>query len=446
MTGAGVAASRGAPVTAFVVLSVLRWLPLALVLPVEVLLLEARGYGPGAIGVLVAAIGVTTAALELPTGGVADVVGRRAVLVVAAAAQVASLLVLALASQFAVLLAGVMVFAASKALASGPLEAWFVDAVAGCAASADRDAIVTRGLGLAGAAVAMALAVGSIAGGGLTALGSALGLAPEGTAPVIAYSLPVLVGAALGVVGIVALVVVVREAPAEAPGAEPMARPLRRALRDVPDTVRSSVALVGRDPVLRPMALRWLLVPAGFLAFELLTPVRLGELVATPGAAATSMGVIAAVCFAAQGAGAAAAARLAALGRLRVAAAGTVAAGCAFALAGQGGVGVLAVAVVGAHLVGGPLDALLGPVVHARVGSRQRSTVLSAASLAGQLSVAVLAPTSGVLAARAGPGAAFALAGGLTALGALPLRQVARAVAQGRPEPGPSVPAAATPT
>jgi hypothetical protein len=211
-------------------------------------------------------------------------------------------------------------------------------------------------------------------------------------------------------------------------------------VRDVPVTVRSSVALVGRAPVLRPMTLRWLLVPAGFLGFELLTPVRLGDLVATPGAAATSMGLIAAACFVGQAATAATASRLAGLGRLRVAALGTVAAGGAFASAGQGGLGVLATAVVAAHLVAGPLDPLLGTVVHARVDARQRSTVLSVSSLAGQLSVAVLAPTLGVVAAGAGVGPAFVLAGGLTALGALPLGRVARALRSDHPVQGPSAP------
>src|SRR4051812_49517099 len=68
----------------FVFLTALRWFPVGLYIPVAVLLMQARGLDLATVGGLYAIYGIVTVALELPTGGLADVVGRRLVLVVAA--------------------------------------------------------------------------------------------------------------------------------------------------------------------------------------------------------------------------------------------------------------------------------------------------------------------------------------------------------------------------
>ena len=65
----------------FGVLTALGFMPLGLLVPTYVLLLTARGFGPTAIGALIAATAVVTLVLELPTGGLADVIGRRVVLI-----------------------------------------------------------------------------------------------------------------------------------------------------------------------------------------------------------------------------------------------------------------------------------------------------------------------------------------------------------------------------
>ena len=81
----------------FALLSALRWFPVGLTIPVNVLLMQARGLDLAVIGGLYAIYGIVTIALELPTGGLADVVGRRTVLVAASIATTVSLLVAAVA-------------------------------------------------------------------------------------------------------------------------------------------------------------------------------------------------------------------------------------------------------------------------------------------------------------------------------------------------------------
>ena len=90
----------------FLVLSALRWFPVGLVIPVMVLLFRARGLDITTVAVVMAAYSITTAAFELPTGGLADVVGRRPVLIAASALFVVQNLVLGLGQSATALAAG----------------------------------------------------------------------------------------------------------------------------------------------------------------------------------------------------------------------------------------------------------------------------------------------------------------------------------------------------
>jgi MFS family permease len=69
----------------FTVLTALRWLPTGLLLPVMVLFEQGRGLTLAQIGVVSASQSVVVMLLELPTGGLADVMGRRPVLLAATA-------------------------------------------------------------------------------------------------------------------------------------------------------------------------------------------------------------------------------------------------------------------------------------------------------------------------------------------------------------------------
>jgi len=154
----------------FALLSALRWFPVGLYLPVAILLMQARGLDLATIGGLYAIYGVVTVGLELPTGGLADVVGRRAVLVTAALATTLSLAIAAVAHDVPTFAIGMVVGAVGRALGSGPLDAWFVDAVH----AVDPEASVRHGLSRAQSAEALALGLGAILGGFTPAIVSAI--------------------------------------------------------------------------------------------------------------------------------------------------------------------------------------------------------------------------------------------------------------------------------
>src|ERR1051325_10127126 len=75
----------------FVVLSFLRWFGTGGVIPPTVVLLQDRGLSLAAIGVAAAVQSIVVLVLELPTGGLADTLGARRVLLLACAFDLAAL-------------------------------------------------------------------------------------------------------------------------------------------------------------------------------------------------------------------------------------------------------------------------------------------------------------------------------------------------------------------
>ncbi|NNH24459.1 MFS transporter, partial [Pseudokineococcus marinus] len=161
----------------YVALTALRWFPTGLLVPVLVLLAVDRGLSLTEVGLVAAAQGVVVLLLELPTGGLADALGRRPLLVVAGIVGTAALAVLLVAGSPAVYAAAFALMGVWRALDSGPLQSWYVDA----ALAADTDPRGAGGgpggaqerveAGVARGAVALNAAVGAgaLASGGLVA-------------------------------------------------------------------------------------------------------------------------------------------------------------------------------------------------------------------------------------------------------------------------------------
>ena len=75
----------------YLVLVGLRWLPTGLLIPVTVLLALSRGLSLTEIGLVFSLQGLVVLALELPTGGLSDSLGRRPVLILASLVGLVSL-------------------------------------------------------------------------------------------------------------------------------------------------------------------------------------------------------------------------------------------------------------------------------------------------------------------------------------------------------------------
>ena len=89
----------------FLVVLGLRWLTVGLIIPTLILAMQSRGLSLTEIGLVLATYSITVAILELPTGGLADALGRRPVLALASAISLAGLLIFLVAQNTLVFIA-----------------------------------------------------------------------------------------------------------------------------------------------------------------------------------------------------------------------------------------------------------------------------------------------------------------------------------------------------
>ncbi|MET8307984.1 MFS transporter [Micromonospora sp. NPDC005173] len=347
----------------------LRWLPTGLMIPVMILLMQERGLSLPQIGLVFTAQGLLVLALELPTGGLADALGRRPVLLAAGALNLVSLSLFAVADSFWMFFLVWALQGVYRALDSGPLESWYVDATL----AADPEAEYERGLGHAGTVSGVAIGAGALLGGGLVALG------PIG--PVSALTVPVLAAVVAQSAALVALVVLlVEQRPATGVAA------LRASVSQAPRMIGEAVGLLRRSRVLLALVSVELFWGFGMITFESLLPVRLAEVVGDPERAAALLGPANSAAWLASAAGAAltplllrwpGAAPGAAL--LRILQGVTVVGMGLFA----GPVGVL-VAYLACYTVHGASNPLHSGLLHRQVDGPYRTSVLSLNSMMAQ--------------------------------------------------------------
>lgn len=370
----------------FVALTFLRWFPTGLLIPVLVLLMVGRGLSLPTVGAVFASYGVVTLLLELPTGGLADVIGRRTVLALAELVTIAAMLVIAVGQTVPVLLAGTMLAGVGRALGSGPLEAWYVDA----AHAVDPLTDLKPALARAGAAGAVGLALGALAGGAVVA---ATSLPDSGDGVLLSVSVPYLVSAAFGLVHLAGIVAWVRDPARSVP------RPGWRAvLFDVPRTVVAGGRLVSTNRVLRRISLRAAVMGIVLTTAEVLSPVQFEESIGADGYAVLVTGAFL---------GTAAGSHLGPLvGRLSGGTGRGIVTATVLGAVGLAGLalptwGAAAAAYVFLYASLGLDEPLLGELLHAETASDQRATVISVQSLVlqgggtvGNLAVPLLAATA----------------------------------------------------
>ncbi|MFD8234445.1 MFS transporter [Streptomyces sp. NPDC059696] len=414
LPGASTARRRYATVCA------LLWLPSGLGLASMVLLLSERGMSLATIAGLFAAQSLTVAALELPTGGLSDVLGRRPVLAVAGVFNGVAAVLVGLGTTACVLTAGLVFMGVGRALSSGTAEAWYVDTVQACSGP---DAELRTGLARGGSATSAALASGMLLGGALPwllslgpGLGARLSEATHGV--VLPLSVPLLLGAAVRVVLVCYVLAVLKEPP------RPPAT-LAAVLRGVPGTVLGGLRLGGRDALVRRILLTAAAVGGALATIELLVPGRTVGLTGAPGSGAMAYAVLSCAGFACNGVGS----HLAPL-TARVAGGGERA---VLVCLGTGAVGLVllavtatsaqppatALAVVGfclLYLGVGAASPNQNALLHRRVTAAGRATALSVQSLALQLAGALVGLVAGAL--RPGP-LPWLLAGAVLLTGAL---------------------------
>jgi MFS family permease len=271
-------------------LTALRWLPVGLTTPVTVLLAQARGLSLAEIGLLFTVHGVIVVVLELPTGGLADVLGRRPVILAGAALHITSCVLFAVATTLPGFVLAILALGLGRTLDSGPLEAWYVDTVHRIDPAAD----VVPGLARHSAADGGGLAIGAVVGGLLPGL-----LGGSGGQ---ALALPFAVAAVLDLLYVGFVLRLLGE---DRPPREGSVRTaLAAGARAVPGTIAGAVRLSVTDGPMRLVLLITAAGGVGLVGCELLGPLRFADLAGGRDGGAAVYGTVLGISFAAAAVGA----------------------------------------------------------------------------------------------------------------------------------------------
>ena len=412
---------RRLQVTYYLILA-LFWFATSLPAALGILIIQSRGFSLSQAGLFLGIYSLTIVLLEVPTGGLADAVGRKRVTLAAyAVTALGSASYFFAYSAWAFALA-FMLNGVGRALASGALDAWFVDAVQAADPEIDLQPLLARG----GMFALLALGVGTLAGSALPML--LHGLPADGTALLTPLTAPIVAAFGCFVLAFVATLLLVREARPD--GA---ASGWLDGIRAAPRMVTTAVTLSRRDPTIVLLVSATMAGAFALLSLELLWQPRFAAIIGgsgvntgagqSPVGNSIIFGVIMAGNFLAGmvGNGLAPAAgrrlhkRYGLLAALFQALRGVAMLVLALQVALVPAAAVFWLVYLGMGVVNSPHATLL----NRRIPGQYRSAMLSIDSLLGYVGGFVASVLLGFVAERAGIGLAWGIGGGVLLLSAL---------------------------
>ncbi len=190
---------------AYFAVMALTWFSVALPLPIVVLFMQSRGLDLLQVGIVMGVYSLVIVLLELPTGGLADAIGRKTTSVLAQIINLASAIIMILSFSFEGFLFVMILMGIARALSSGALDAWFVDSLQ----AADSDIDIQPPLAQAGTVTLIALGLGTLTGGFLPDLFRGLGL--EGSSLITPFSTTLILSAVIKTITIIVTLLAVKE-------------------------------------------------------------------------------------------------------------------------------------------------------------------------------------------------------------------------------------------
>lgn len=363
-------------------------LAMGLTVAVVALALTDRGMDLFQISLLFGVYSLTTMAMELPFGGLADNIGRKPVFLVAVVASLISLALFLVSSDFTVLTLSFAFIGLGRALRSGTLDAWFVETFKAAAPNVD----VQPALAKAQWANAMGLAFGAILGGllpdafGMTALKYGISIYDVSYAASFAVMVGVLIYTLFAI--------------AEEP--RPLNRnALRQGFANVPSVIAEAGLLALKHPTLSMLLAALALFLMATNPVEVIWPTYAKPML-DEGYANTVIGALAAGYFFAIAYGASLSPHISRIFRRRHAVALAAIFACLavvqVALAMQGGIAGFVGVFVLYSIILGAGETPASSILHRCVEDRQRSTMLSLRSLIQQFGAAIGLVMAGALA------------------------------------------------
>ncbi|HZW98484.1 MAG TPA: MFS transporter [Trueperaceae bacterium] len=404
---------------AYYLVTSLNWFGAVLPMAVMVLLAQSRGLGLAEVGLFMGLYSIVVAVLELPSGALADKMGRKRAYILGGLLSALARGVFLLAFDLTAFMAFAVVLGASRALTSGALEAWFIDALQ----MEDPATDLQPELAAAGSYQLAALAIGTLLGGALPTLFSFL--PSEGIVTPLAMPLVVSVGVQLLASGM-AWLLIREERSAHDPGTARVGPSLR--FDAVFSHAGSAVATVVKSPRLRLLLLVDVVIGAVLAGSENLWQPFFAALLpgddVAAGGGTLALGVVLGGSFGVGILGNVVATQLSrAVGKRHalVSAIFQVAQGAAFVFLALSGRFLLATGLFWlTYLTRSGWSSPHSSLFHREVTPDRRTVMLSAQSLAGFAGAFVGSVALGALAEATSIGTAWIVAGAAVATCALP--------------------------
>jgi len=137
------------------------WFMTGLIIPILTLLLLKKGLDLFQVGIALGTYSTLVILFELPTGGLADSLGRKRVYLISLVVSFSATICLLLFKEFAALLVGFALMGIARALSSGTLDAWFVNEFR----KIEPEGNLQAALATVGTFIPLGLGAGSLLGG-----------------------------------------------------------------------------------------------------------------------------------------------------------------------------------------------------------------------------------------------------------------------------------------
>ncbi|MEP1206803.1 MAG: MFS transporter [Rhizobiaceae bacterium] len=331
------------------------------------------------ISLLFGVYSITTMAMELPFGGLADNIGRKPVFLSAVVASLISLIIFLSSHDFYVLAVSFAFIGFGRALRSGTLDAWFVENFKTMAPNVD----IQPALAKAQWANSMGLAFGAICGGLLPDAFGDVAVRLGFSAYDISYAASLIM---MTVLFFFTLVVIKEEPRPLNPKA------LRQGFTSVPAVIQEAGLLALKHPTLSMLLLALALLLMATNPVEVFWPAHVKGML-DEGYANTAIGVLTAAYFFSIAFGAALSPRINRMFKRQNAVSLCVACACLaalqIALAFQGDIIGFVGMFILFSVVLGSTESPASSILHSCVENHQRSTMLSLRSLVQQLGGAI---------------------------------------------------------
>jgi MFS family permease len=272
------------PLRAYIVNQTTHWFITGLLFPVLILIVLDKGLGLFEAGTVLAIFSGTALLLELPTGGLADSIGRKKVYILAVLVHIISVVAFLFSFDLLTVALAASFMGMGRALSSGSIDAWFVDEFK----AANPGGNLQQALAKAQVAIPIGIGVGCLIGGILPMtlgrfLNAELGLTIFGANLLIA-----LFADALQIVMTQRIIVETTYVP--------RANGWRDGFRNVPSVISTSITYGVRNRTVLVLLLVMMSLGFGISGLELLWQPRVSEIMGQD-AQTWILGVLAAAYF-----------------------------------------------------------------------------------------------------------------------------------------------------